>query len=122
MPEIVQECNGIVVSIIVAEWDKRRIHVIGRAGRAGEPHPDGDGEPMLEPYEAFLVIGDEWTDGYEIEVETGLENADENHPEAKDYDGWCEEIECLLPMILWGPNQEYEAIITDEHRSLVAEL
>ena len=107
--EIVKEEGGVIVTIIVAEYDKRRIHVIGRTGSV-------ENVGGLRPYEAFLVIGEEWTDGYEIEVSHDFES------ELRDHDEWTEEIEFLLPQILWGEKQEYETIITDKHRELVVHL
>lgn len=108
MPEITHTERGFTGTIIVAEHDKRRIHVIGRFGREGKE---------LKPYEAFIVLGEEWTDGYEIDLEHALE---EDHE--YDYDDWVEEIECFIPGVLWGENQEYESVITDEHRALVVDI
>jgi hypothetical protein len=113
LTEIRTERNGIVVSIIAAEHYKNRIHVVGRVWRAGDP------ATLVGPYEAFMETGEEWTDGYEIEVNHDLENADEDHAEAMTYDEWTEEIECYMPMVLWGEDQSYGDTITEELKELV---
>lgn len=113
MPEITRTENGLTGTIIVAEQKKRRIHIIGRFGEEGTE---------LKPYEAFLVVGEEWTDGYEFEVEHELEDVDDESPDAMTKDDWDTEISNLVSSILWGKDQSYEKKITDEHRALVAHL
>jgi hypothetical protein len=117
MPEITKTNDGFTGTIIVAEYGEsqddrcsNRITVIGRFGQEG---------CELRPYKAVLDIGEEWTDGYEIEIDHALEN---DHPDAMDKDEWDEEIGFIVPAILWGDNQEYESIITDEHRTFVTGL
>jgi|TARA_R110000751_G_scaffold305210_1_gene421434 hypothetical protein len=110
MTEITKTEGGFTGTIIVAEHNKNRIRVIGRFGQNG---------CELRSYEAVLEIGEEWTDGYEIEIRHALTY---DHPDAMDHDEWTEKIEFFVPAILWGDDQEYEALVTDEHRSLVAAL
>jgi hypothetical protein len=113
MPTISEDDGRFTCSIIVADYDKRRIHIIGEFGPSGE---------ALRPYEAWLVVGEEWTDGFELDVEHDLEPFYEDTDHYQDKDDWDEDLACFIPQILWGKDQSYESKITDEHRELVKHL